>query len=171
MSTSQSNARTNESEEHVQHWQQWNVVGEAQLSVLFFDIYTSTLRSPDGKYLSSSDVSPHPLALAIEYQRDISRQQLLDATIEQWRHLGFNAQDIEPWSRVMGNIFPNVEVGQQLAYVTNGRSGQFYYAKRDQNAEPIGYINDEQLNDAFLAIWLSPDTEYPALRRKLIGEK
>ena len=30
-------------------------------------------------------------------------------------------------------------------------------------------IDDESLNDAFLAIWLSPKTEYQTLRQQLLG--
>jgi hypothetical protein len=71
-----------------QAWGQWQVVGEAQLSWLFFDVYRSQLLAPQGIYEVSEDVSPHPIALRIQYQRDISRQQLLDATLDQWQKNG-----------------------------------------------------------------------------------
>ncbi|GAM73556.1 hypothetical periplasmic protein [Vibrio ishigakensis] len=54
-------------------------------------------------------------------------------------------------------------------YVTSGDSGVFYYFKGNQGATVVGEIQDEELNDAFLAIWLSPNTEYRDHRASLIG--
>ncbi|ENQ8761493.1 hypothetical protein ACEQ72_001723, partial [Vibrio parahaemolyticus] len=74
---------------NVENWQEWETVGEAQLTWFVFDIYRSRLKAPNGQYLVSTDVSPHPFALEINYQRDISKQQLLEVTDEQWQKLGF----------------------------------------------------------------------------------
>ncbi|MGD8171501.1 chalcone isomerase family protein [Vibrio sp. TRT 21S02] len=151
-------------------WHEWQVVGTAQLTVFIFDVYSSQLLSPNGKYAASNDISPHPLALEIHYQRNISSQQLIDATEEQWRELGYQSSQIMPWVKTVEGIFPNIEQGQSLTYVTDGRVGQFFYANGEVDLYQIGQIEDEQLNDAFLAIWLSPETEYPELRKQLIGE-
>jgi hypothetical protein len=155
-----------------EEWNQWAVVGEAQLSFLFFDIYQSTLLTPTGGYQLSNDVSPHPLALSITYQRQISQQELLDATIEQWQKLGYSRGETSLWYSTLQEVFPSVEEGHQLTYVTNGESGQFYSRQSDMDSaggQLIGQIDDESLNDAFLAIWLSPDTQYPKLRENLLG--
>lgn len=152
-------------------WKAWKPVGQAQLSVFFFDVYTSTLLTPSGQYEISQDLSPHPLALNIEYQRSISQAQLLDATYDQWLKLGYDQAQAKDWINRLGTIFPSVKKGQQLTYVTNGQSGQFYYSVGLPNDRLLGRIDDEQLNDAFLAIWLSPETEYADLRRELIGKK
>jgi hypothetical protein len=37
------------------------------------------------------------------------------------------------------------------------------------NGKPLGSIDDPQFGPSFLAIWLSPDTSRPELRRSLIG--
>jgi len=153
-----------------ENWKSWQPVGQAQLKVLFFDIYQSTLLSPDGLYRRSEDITPHPLALSIHYQRDISQKQLIDATDEQWEILGYSASDRSTWIRQLESIFPDIEQGQKLAYVTDGKVGHFYYDRYGQFV-PIGAVDNETLNDAFLAIWLSPETQYPNLRRRLIGEK
>ena len=151
-------------------WKNWSMVGQAQLSVLFFDVYQSRLLTPNGVYQSSDDLSPHPLALAIDYQRDISSQQLLEATDEQWEKLGYQTPMRKQWLVQLKSIFPDIKKGQQLAYVTDGQTGQFYYQHKGQ-VDAIGTISDETLNDAFLAIWLSPNTQYPKLRKQLIGVK
>ncbi|WP_070963033.1 chalcone isomerase family protein [Vibrio sonorensis] len=152
-------------------WENWDEVGEAQLTVFIFDVYQSRLLTPSGEYISQQDITPHPLALNIQYQRDISSQQLLEATEGEWEKLGFNRGDIQRWSRNLAKIFPDIKDGQELTYVTDGNSGRFYYnPAQNQDITMIGEIANESLNDAFLSIWLSPDTSYPELRKQLIGK-
>ncbi|MGR5110510.1 chalcone isomerase family protein [Vibrio jasicida] len=152
-------------------WQQWQTVGEAQLTWFVFDVYKSTLKAPDGQYLVSNDVSPHPFALEINYQRDISKQQLLDVTDEQWQKLGFTRAYRQAWISKFGTMFPNIKKGDELTYLTDGKTGRLIY--RQAGSKPyqiVGYVKDERLNDAFLSIWLSPKTEFPKLRKQLIGQ-
>ncbi|MCG9682686.1 chalcone isomerase family protein [Vibrio sp. Isolate23] len=151
------------------NWQEWRQVGSAQLTYFFFDIYRSQLLTPTGNYTQSRDISPHPLALSIEYQRDISQKQLVNATREQWEKLGYS--DTGPWVTQLEKIFPDIKDGQQLTYVSDGDKGRFYFSSHQEKNQWIGSITDPKLNDAFLAIWLSPQTQYPKLRQDLIGAK
>lgn len=153
----------------VRQWQQWPIVGQATLSWLWLDIYSSQLRSPDGKYKLEGDISPHPVALEIRYLRDISSTQLLEATEEQWQKQGFIDEKIASWMPTLTAIFPSVKTGEKLIYVTDGTSGEFVYISDSGEQKVVGTIDDESLNDAFLAIWLSPKTEYQTLRQQLLG--
>ncbi|MCH1925133.1 chalcone isomerase family protein [Shewanella sp. C32] len=147
-------------------WTQWPSVGQASLSWLWFDVYHSTLRTPSGQY----DGQQAPLALQIRYQREISAQELLDATSEQWQKLGYSTEQIAPWLKQLSAIFPNVTEGDQLVYVSAGEAGDFYYqAKHQSGFKLLGQVTEPALNQAFIAIWLSPQTEYPKLRQQLIG--
>ena len=65
-----------------EQWQEWRKVGSAQLTYFIFDVYKSQLLTPSGDYAQGKDVSPHPLALSIEYQRDISQKQLVDMEVQ-----------------------------------------------------------------------------------------
>lgn len=150
-------------------WQSWPTVGSADLDFLFFDIYTSELKAPQGHYQLSDDVTPHPVALSIVYERDISKEHLLRETKKQWRHLGFSEAQSNRWERELAGVYPDIKEGDRLVYVTSGNSGVFYYFAKNRGAELVGEILDEELNDAFLAIWLSPQTEYPDHRASLIG--
>lgn len=150
-------------------WKTWPVVGQATLSWLWLDIYASQLRSPNGEYNQLPDVSPHPIALEIRYLRDITRQQLIDATIDQWQKLGVDTAQRQQWSVNLAEIFPDVSTGDRLVYVSNGKSGEFFFSRAQQVERSVGRIDDEAFNDAFLSIWLSPKTEYSALRNQLIG--
>ncbi|MDE1325354.1 chalcone isomerase family protein [Vibrio aestuarianus] len=150
-------------------WNSWPVVGQATLSWLWLDIYSSQLRSPLGVYQQSDDVSPHPIALEIRYQRDISQPKLLKATAEQWTKLGYSDSQVQSWITQLQTIFPDVSDGQRLVYISDGRLGQFVFIPVTGAEQQIGEIDDEALNDAFLSIWLSPNSEYPKLRNQLIG--
>jgi len=150
-------------------WQRWPVVGQATLSWLWLDIYSSQLRSPDGQYREEDDITPHPVALEIRYMRDITSSQLLEATQEQWQKQGYSQALIDQWVPMLASIFPSVKTGEKLVYVTDGTYGQFLYIPREGEQKVVGNIGDEKLNDAFLAIWLSSKTEYQELRQQLIG--
>nr|WP_246225504.1 chalcone isomerase family protein [Vibrio agarilyticus] len=135
-----------------------------------FDVYQSRLKTPNGRYIISRDITPHPLALEINYQREISSEQLLEATDDQWQKLGLTAQQRQRGLARFRALFPTVQPGDQLTYVTDGQLGALYFSQGTDVAL-LGYIEQEWLNDAFLAIWLSPKTAYPKLRQQLIAER
>lgn len=153
----------------IMDWTKWPKVGEAQLTWFIFDIYRSELLAPDGQYVQSDDVTPHPMALKITYQRDISREQLLDATLDQWEEMGVDESTRRRWIATLYDIFPDVEENHQLVYVTDGFVGAFYSLVPSQPIKQVGYIADETLNDGFLSIWLGSNTQFPELRSQLIG--
>jgi hypothetical protein len=157
-------------------WREWPVVGSAQFSKFFFDIYHVALRTPSGqfnpvalsidRYIDGDD----DLALSIVYQRDISAKQLLEATQDQWLHLGLSAQFINDGLNVLKPIFPDVIEGDQLTYWVNSQAGHFYLRHRHSGIEQkIGEIQSVPMSKAFLSIWLSPLSEYPKLQQQLIG--
>ncbi|KQA21645.1 periplasmic protein [Vibrio metoecus] len=150
-------------------WTDWPVVGQATLSWFWLDIYSSQLRAPDGQYHESQDISPHSMALEIRYLRNIKRQQLIDATKDQWHKLGFKEPQTQSWLDQLQQMLPDVSIGDRLIYVSDGKSGEFFFAREQEAQQSIGVVTDESFNDAFLSIWLSPQTEYLALRNQLIG--
>ncbi|WP_440879084.1 chalcone isomerase family protein [Vibrio natriegens] len=152
-------------------WRQWKTVGEAKLTWFIFDIYESRLRAPDGRYQVSADVSPHPIALEIYYKRDVTKKQLLEVTDEQWQKLGIEQSLRQQWLSVLNMMYPTIKKGDELAYVTDGQTGHLLHRRAgDAYPQTVGYVKDEALNDAFLSIWLSPKTEFPKLRKQLIGQ-
>ncbi|MCQ9051900.1 chalcone isomerase family protein [Vibrio diabolicus] len=160
-----------ENADKMSSWKGWKTVGEAQLTWFIFDIYQSRLRAPDGKFIVNGDVSPHPLALEINYQRDISKQQLLDVTDEQWAKLGFTESYRKSWISELNRMFPDIKKGDELTYLTDGKTGQLLYRQAGiAQIKTVGFVQDERMNDAFLSIWLSPNTEFPKLRKQLIGQ-
>lgn len=142
-------------------WLNWPMVGQAQLEWLFWDVYSSNLYTPSGQYQPDT-----PLALAIHYQMDIDKTSLLDATDEQWQHLKVESSLRKQWLMALGNIWPDITQGDNLTFVLQKNFGRFYF-----NNKFIGQIDDAQLANAFIDIWLSKQTKYPKLRSKLIAQK
>jgi hypothetical protein len=152
-------------------WLGWQKVGSATLTWGPFTVYTSQLNTPDGRYHGAST----DRALIITYQRSIDSDELVDATREQWQALGILKQEpqSEAWLQMLAKLWPNVSEGTQLAFVTHAQQGQFWYrASPAQKAfTPLGPRQSSAFSERFLAIWLDPHTQYPALRSQLIGGK
>jgi len=150
-------------------WQSWPTVGQSSLSWLFLKIFQSELKTPSGIYLDTEQLTPQPLALSIVYQRDISSEDIIDATQQQWLKLGY--QFPQHWLTRLQSILPDVKSGEKLVYITDGTTGEFHYFSANKDPAMVGEISDQSLNNALLAIWLSPGTEYPKHRKQLIGKR
>ncbi|MEK9544261.1 MAG: chalcone isomerase family protein [Luminiphilus sp.] len=136
--------------------------GAARLKVLFWDIYESSLYTPDGTW--SEGV--RPLRLDIRYLRAISALDLVKQTGKEWAEQGKSSPQHMVWQGELLSIWPDVTEGDviSLAIDPSGVSTFLF------NGNAIGTIGDPQFGEDFAGIWLSPDTTRPALRRQLIGE-
>ena len=152
-------------------WLSWRVVGSATFSWGPFTLYTAQLLTPEGRYEGVNQEQ----ALIITYQRDIGGHELVNATRDQWQALGILDQEpqSETWLNMLKTLWPDVVPGSQLAFVFNHQQGQFWYrASAAQKVfTPLGSPQPAAFSHQFLAIWLSPQTQYPELRKQLIGEK
>ncbi|MGF1731474.1 chalcone isomerase family protein [Photobacterium kasasachensis] len=142
-------------------WQSWPTVGDARLKWGPWVIYDSELRTPTGIYRNDTE----DLALVIKYQRNVDKEDLLEATDKQWKHLGISAQKRQAWLSRLAEIWPDVQKGDRLIFVIEQAGGVFY-----QDNRQIGVLTDQEMSMSFLHIWLSPRTSYPDIRRQLIGQ-
>lgn len=142
-------------------------VGSARLSVLFWDIYQSTLYSADGTF-SRDDLLPESqrrLALNIQYLRDIEADELIEATADEWDKLGVLKATYQPWLTQLAAIWPDIQENDELLFVLDdAENGIFYF-----NHSEIGRVDSPEFAKQFLRIWLDPQSSYPKLRNKLIG--
>lgn len=135
-------------------------VGQGDMRWTFFKLYHIILLSEDGQYKPEQ----YPLALEIEYYRDIPAQQLIDATRKQMRHIGFDHPNSEQWFTQLESLWPDIGKGDSLRIeVDKEQNNQFFY-----NSKAIGSIDDTAFSDGFLSIWLSEKTSEPELRQQLI---
>ncbi len=144
-------------------WVNWPVVGNTELTWGWWTIYQAQLRTPSGQYQANND---NNIALIIRYEREIDASDLLQATDEQWQHLGYSQQQRQVWLKSLQGIWPNVRQGDRLIFVVQDEVGYFLFQNK-----VIGTISNSSLNRAFLAIWLSPNSSYPKLRLELIGRE
>lgn len=136
-------------------------VGTGTLRFMGFALYDGSLWSPDGRWTPGA-----PFALELVYARGFDREDIARRSIEEIRRLRTpNDVTLARWSARLEAIFPDVKAGDRLTGVRlPGQGARFYVGDR-----LIGHIDDENLADAFFAIWFDPRTRAPDLRRKLLG--
>lgn len=140
----------------------WMLNGEATYRVLVFSLYKARLHSCSNDFRFPEVV---PFQLTLEYQRDISRQQLVSATLDQWRK-----QDLEPpahWEQQLHELFPDVKAGDSLALLVDSD----YRSYLSLNETRIGTIAEREFSIAMAGIWLAANTSAPQHRNKLIGSE
>lgn len=154
---------------HAADWLAWRKVGDATLTWGPFTVYTSQLRTPDGRYRAADQDQ----ALIITYARDIERDELVEATRDQWQAQGMLQREpqSEGWLEMLRSLWPDVRPGSQLAFVLDDKQGQFWYraSATQKSFIPLGPRQSEAFSTRFLAIWLDPRTQYPELRQQLLG--
>lgn len=135
-------------------------VGRSEMNWMFWKLYDIKLLSHSGRYQEKN----YPIALVIEYARDIEASMLIKSTLKEWQRL---AVEWKPdWQKQLENIWPSVKSGDELLLlVKNPGVSQFFY-----NRELIGEITDSEFAPAFLSIWLSTNTRKPEIRKQLLGE-
>lgn len=139
----------------------WLEVGQGRLSVLFFDVYDSVLKTPSGQY----DGYREPVALEIHYLRDIKASALVNQTEKEWKSLGLPREAYEPFLEPLKTLWPDIQKGDSLTFIVlPDGSNTFYY-----NGRKLGGLNHPQFGQHFLDIWLSPNTSRPELRAQLLG--
>jgi hypothetical protein len=143
--------------------QNFQLLGKAKLSVLFWDIYESQLFTSDGK-LPFSHSCQYSL-FEITYLRDISKQELLESTIAQWQYLAIDENEYRSYLAVLEYIWPDIKVGDQLTLLNKANISVFYF-----NQKKIGEIESKEFANLFLRIWLDENTSEPELRKQLLGD-
>jgi hypothetical protein len=139
-------------------------VGSAKFSVLFWDIYKSTLYTHSGVYKSNNDQDP--LLFQIEYLKAITAKNLIKRTIEQWQHLKKPESRYLKFIPQLNAIWPDIVAGDKLSLFRLNGYSVFYF-----NNVKIGEIKQPEFSGLFLDIWLSPNTSQKKLRNKLIKGK
>ena len=136
-------------------------VGSAKFSVLFWDIYNSTLYTKSGRYLHEQ--MPESLLFKIEYLKDITADELIERTVQQWQHLGIPKSQYANYIPKLEGIWPDISEGDSLTIFVKENKSIFYF-----NDKQVGDIKEKDFSQIFLDIWLSPKTSQAQLRAKLI---
>jgi hypothetical protein len=142
-------------------------IGEGEMEYLFWTIYQAQFYRAGSNASSSTPLEEdHPAkALKIEYYQSITRQALLDATIEQWQHLGYSPSQIQSWAKPLASLWPDIKPGDTLTVLVSKEGASHFFFQNQR----LGSIDDKQFGQAFLSIWLSEQTTEPELRLQLLG--
>jgi hypothetical protein len=140
-------------------------VGQGQFSYLFWDLYQARLATGDGQFRSYQQNKP--VLLELIYQRDISKADFVEATLDQWRaQQGSLQQRHQDWARQLALLWRDVKKGDQLACLLRADGlVEFSY-----NGKSLGVVEDPAFGAEFLDIWLGEKTTAPKLRLALLGQ-
>lgn len=147
-------------------------IGSGLMKVMFWQVYQAELYAKLAVNQPTFDKNTFPQALKINYLRDIDKEDLVDATADQWQHLNMESTKQDQWIKDLTKIFPNIQEGDAITLVVDqNKVSTFYLTDKHSKNRKLGIIQDVEFGTAFLAIWLSKNTSRPALRSKLLGEK
>jgi hypothetical protein len=147
------------------------LIGEGKMTFFTLAIYTIRLWSPaplNAVVFDQNRLSV-PLALELLYARSLEGKLIAERSLVEMRRVSNDPQLLEErsaqWLEQMSQAFPNVQAGDRLSGVFDGKDRmQFYH-----NGKPTLEIVDADFARFFLGIWLHPKTSEPALRQSLLG--
>jgi len=109
-----------------------------------------------------------PFALELLYHRSMSRDTLVQASVEEMRRLGSSnvtVHDLAAWTQAMQEAFVDVGPGRRITGVYLPGKGCRFYVDGKLSRE----IADPVFARAFFSIWLAPRARDPQLRQRLLG--
>lgn len=142
---------------------QAQALGGGDMTWFGLRIYRATLWSASRPFDASQ-----PFALQLSYYRSISRERLVNTSIDEIRRLStapIPAATLKRWEALLNTAFVDVRDGDELTGVYLPGKGMQLYDRQRLLAE----LNDETLARAFFDIWLNPDSRDQRLRQRLIG--
>jgi hypothetical protein len=137
------------------------LVGSGILEVLFLDIYRLSLYTESGKFEIGKD-----FILEFDYLTSVSKKTIANASINELAKLdGVSAADIKSWQLKLDRGLVDMEKGDKAAIIFGG-SGKITFVAPNQ---PPLTFDDRRFAESYAAIWLGPQTAFPMLRQRLLG--
>jgi hypothetical protein len=140
-------------------WRQW---GSGEMTWFGISLYRATLWVAG----ADPDIMPgnRPIALQLDYRRDIPRERLVQSSVDEMRRLGADEAQLARWAIELRRVFPDVKEGDSIVGVHYpGRGASFYH-----RGQASGEVADAEFGRRFFAIWLDPESRSPSLRAALL---
>ncbi|MCM2680004.1 chalcone isomerase family protein [Echinimonas agarilytica] len=146
------------------------LVGKADFDVLWFTVYNAELYHPNGAFKFDNVEGSR---LELQYQVDITSEELVEATIDEWRKLGFvQTAQHKSWREQLLSIWPDISEGDRLVVEINAQGrADFSHQSHGKALSHIGSINSKQFSIEFLSIWLADRDQHTEFRAQLLGQK
>lgn len=138
-------------------------IGSGEFRWFGFSLYSARLWSERRPFDTNA-----PFALELTYHRAISREQLVQTSIEQIKHLygdSLPPYKLKRWEIEMTRAFRAVAANDQLIGVFLPLQGCRFYSQKEWIAD----IPDQEFATAFFAIWIDERTTATRLRAQLLG--
>lgn len=138
--------------------------GQGRLRYLGLPIYDIRLWATAP--VTSQSYARAPLALQIDYARDLVGRAIAERSLSEMRRAGPLDEDTAGrWLAEMTKLFPDVRAGDRITGLHQaGESAVFFH-----NGKRLGEVRDARFAALFFGIWLAPYTSEPGLRRQLLG--
>ncbi len=137
------------------------LVGEARMQALFWNIYDAQLYAPDGTWSGEGSY-----ALSLTYLRDLEGRQIAERSIQEIRGQGFaDERTLARWYELLVAIIPDVRDQDEIVGVADDDAHTRFYL----DGELIGEIPEPAFTRAFFSIWLGEKSSQPRLRDQLLG--
>ena len=120
-----------------------------------------------------ADWAAAPLALEVEYARELGAQALVASSLDEMRRGdAVPTATVDAWRAQLQALLPDVRAGDRLTAVARPGQALRLYANGRLRGD-AGAADDAAaaaFARRFIGIWLGPQTSQPALRRALLGE-
>jgi hypothetical protein len=137
--------------------------GQATLRWLGFRVFDAALFTPRGQQYSDNLT----VALRLDYHMRFSRSDLVTATVSELKRLEGTQPDHKELETLLGQCFADVTRRDSfLAYGATRDKIAFY-----RNGARTCELSSPDIRSRVLAVWLSPESRFPALSRKLRGQE
>lgn len=130
--------------------------GQGEFRRFGFLVYEATLWGGD-------DPARPPLALRLDYRRNIAGSAIAEASVKEMRQLGADEALLRRWGPEMARLFPDVKPGDHIVGVYRPEGASFLF-----NGRLLGEIPEPEFARRFFGIWLDPRTSAPDLRAALL---
>ncbi len=139
------------------------IIGEGTLKIFLWEVYDIRLLSDGAPFSWHKD-----FVLEFVYKRDLTKNEVIEASIKEMRRQkNVTDSQIERWQAYLQQAIKSVQPATKAAlFWTDKGTITFYY----EGKTPVT-IPDAAFSQAFINIWLGPDTTEPALRKALLGLK
>ena len=136
------------------------LIGNANYSFLFWDIYDAELYSTSKKYNSNE------LAIILKYNRSIDKETLIRETINDIKEQkSISNQQEEKWKSLLESIYIDTKTNKKFIAIKINNKSIFYY-----NNKKLYESFDEEFNQLFFDIWLRSNSKNPDFTRTLLGQ-
>ena len=136
------------------------LIGNANYSFLFWDIYDAELYSTSKKYNSNE------LAIILKYNRSIDKETLIRETINDIKEQkSISNQQEEKWKSLLESIYIDTKTNKKFIAIRINNKSIFYY-----NNKKLYESFDEEFNQLFFDIWLRSNSKNPNFTKTLLGQ-